>query len=68
MNGVIWEKCCAEAIDYASAMGMMLTSRPQTVMEWYRLFRRNRKFIQPPRKKDNLPPFLQQNLGIVQAL
>jgi hypothetical protein len=38
-NGVSWEKCCAEAIDYASAMGMMLTSRPQKVMEWYRFFR-----------------------------
>ena len=38
MNGVSWEKCCAEAIDYASAMGMTLTSRPQTVMEWYRFF------------------------------
>jgi hypothetical protein len=68
MNGVTWEKCCAEAIDYASAMGMTLTSQPQTVMEWYRLFRRNRKFIRPPRKKDNLPPFLQQNPDIVQAL
>jgi hypothetical protein len=68
MNGVSWEKCCAEAIDYASAMGMTLTSRPQTVMEWYRLFRRNRKFIQPLQKKDNLPPFLQQNPDIVQAL
>ncbi len=37
-------------------------------MEWYRLFQRNRKFIRPPRKKDNLPPFLQQNPDIAEAL
>ena len=68
MNGIRWEQCCAEAIDYASGMCMTLTSRPQTVMEWYRLFRRNRKFLRPPRKKDNLPPFLQQNPNVVQAM
>jgi hypothetical protein len=68
MNGIRWEQCCAEAIDYASAMVMTLTSRPQTVMEWYRLFRRNRKFLRPPHKKDNLPPFLQQNPNVVRAM
>ena len=45
MNGVSWEKRYAEAIDDASAMEMTLTSWPQTVMEWHRLFRRNRKII-----------------------
>jgi hypothetical protein len=54
--------------DYASAMGMTLTSRPQIVMEWYRLFHHNRKFLRPPHKKDNLPPFLQQNPNVVQAM
>jgi hypothetical protein len=56
-NGVSWEKCSAEAINYASAMGMMLASWPQTVMEWYRLFQRKRKFISPQCKKDNSLPF-----------
>ncbi len=68
MNGIRWEQCCTEAIDYASAMSMALTSCPQTVMEWYRLFHHNRKFLRPPHKNDNLPPFLQQNPNVVQAM
>jgi hypothetical protein len=68
MNGFSWEKCCELAIETAQAAGIRLTSRPRTVMEWYRHFRRKRKFEVVQRKKDNLPPFLQANPAICSAM
>ncbi len=35
MNGLTWQKYCEEAIDYDSALGVKLTSKARTVMEWY---------------------------------
>jgi hypothetical protein len=68
MNGFSWEKCCELAIQYASTAGIKLTSRPRTVMEWYRCFRSKQKFETPQRKKDNLPPFLQANPDVCCAM
>ena len=68
MNGLTWQKCCEEAIDYGSALGLKLTSKARTVMEWYRSFRVRRKLARPPRKKHNLPPFLQLNPDVCSAI
>ena len=37
-------------------------------MEWYRSFRVRRKLARPPRKKHNLPPFLQLNPDVCSAI
>jgi hypothetical protein len=68
MDGFSWEKYCELAIQYASAAGIKLTSRPRTVMEWHRCFRSKGKFETLQRKKDNLPPFLQANPDVCSAM
>ncbi len=68
MNGFSWEKYCELVIQYASAAGIKLTSRPRTVMEWYCCFRSKQKFEILQRKKDNLPPFLQANPDVCAAM
>jgi hypothetical protein len=68
MNSFSWEKCCELAIETAQAAGIRLTSRPRTVIEWCRHFRRKRKFEIVQRKKDNLPLFLQTNPAVCSAM
>jgi hypothetical protein len=54
MNGVTWQQCCKEAIEYLAAMGMCLTYKVQTVMQWYRSFCFKWKFTRLPCKKTQL--------------
>ncbi len=68
MNGLTWQKCCEEAIDYGSALGLKLTYKARTVMEWYCSFQVRRKLARPPRKKHKLPPFLQLNPDVCSAI
>jgi hypothetical protein len=68
MNGVTWQQCCEEALEYSAAMGMCLTSKAHAVMQWYRSFHFKWKFTRPPCKKHNVPPFLQKNPDICSAM
>ena len=68
MNGWTWNKCCREAIETGKKMGVSVATNPKTIEKWYRNFREKRAFCIPLRTKHNLPPILELNPDICNAI
>jgi len=56
-----WSLCCQKAVEQLKRIGISHAKNSWRVTEWYRDFWVNWKFWVHANKKENLPPFLQQN-------
>jgi hypothetical protein len=64
-----WDACCEEALQEGNMIGLHSTKNSRTIHNWYQDFRKERKIkVNVLPGKHNLPPFLQQNPGVIIAL
>ena len=65
-------QCCNESISGCSTIGFKFLKNSQTVRYWHKMFcDLSNKFLNPApnhRKKNKLPPFLENNLDIISAI